>query len=258
MVRQSPTNEHRDHAEWRGRTVDWTVYDPSVDPGVTDLIVPGIMAKQTVYSPLAVAMRNNGHRAVTMSHESGSMMCSYEVRDLASSLADTYQQPVRLVAHSLGAIHAVEAVEDESYDIDGITFIQPAGFHGVHPLFAYKSIEYRHWLSRQQFRHGVKIGMESIDYAVRGRRELGRIVVKASSKNVIREMLSLPDNLNNNAILFESDPLIRCKEVRQGLAEAGVAAYILGIPSATHNAQYEHAVETAELLDDILSHRIAA
>jgi pimeloyl-ACP methyl ester carboxylesterase len=216
------------------------------------------MAKQTVYQPLALALENNGHRAVTMSHESGSMLCAYEIRDLASSLADTFQQPVRLVPHSLGAIHAAEAIEKDSSDIDAITFIQPAGFGGVYPLHFYRSIELRHWLTLDRYRHGVQIGLESLDYAYKGRRELGRTVVKASTKSVIREVLSLPDSVTKNAVLFESDPLIRYPQVSLGLAQAGVFAALLDVPDATHNAQYEHATEVADLIDELFAEERAA
>ena len=251
-------HEHRDHAVWRGRRVDWTTYDTDIDPGVTDLIVPGIMAKQTVYEPLAEEMQALGHRVVTMSHESGSMMCAYEIRDLASTLADKYQQPVRLEPHSLGAIHAAEAIDDDSSDISGVTFIQPAGFTGVHPMYAYKSVQLKQWFTRDRYRHGMQIGRDSVEYAFKGRRELPRTVLKASTKSVIREVQGLPDHIIKLAILFESDPLIRCREVSQGLAEAGVKAVMLDIPTATHNAQYEYAHETAALLHSLYTDLEAA
>ncbi len=240
-------------ALWRGRKVEWTVYDTDTPHNETRLILPGILAKQTVYAPLARAMQANGHRAATMAHESGSFMCAHEVRDVASELADRYQKPVRLVGHSLGAIHAVEAAEQDPSDMSGISLLNPAGFGGVHPTRAYQSIELGTWLTADRYKTGVKIGLDSLAYVIKGRKELATTIMKASTKRVIEEARGLPDTMLNHAILSPADLLIWQHEARRGLAEAGIKlVYVLENPLAGHNAPHDQAQEVADAIDELL------
>lgn len=235
-----------------GREVRWTHYIPDdITHSEWQLMVPGFMAGQENYRRLARYAVALGMPFTTMAHSSGSMVCPDEVAELAKRTTDKYQMPVRLDGHSLGGIHSVEAAHKVPDLVSGLTLMQPAGFGGVHPLHAYRSIDYRNMTEARNLRATLRIVHEGVGYVLRSRRELPATVLKASSLSVVEQAAELPDHYTNNAILFENDPLITHREVFSGLNRVGFDAYTLGIPDADHNAQHKYAPQVATMIHDI-------
>jgi pimeloyl-ACP methyl ester carboxylesterase len=205
------------------RTVLWSMHeaeDIQIDEVV--LVVPGIMAKRSLYDPYAQAMAEKGMAVATMAHQGASPLCSKEVSLVASELAQRYQRPVRLIAHSLGGIHATLAAHDSPEDISGVLLQQPAGYGGVHPTHAVMSLLDRP--DNAHLRHEIHAVYDGLDYFKSSRVDhLIRTVVMASRYEAINKGSELAEHIKKSALLFPDDKLIHTEKCKNGLSRAGFA-----------------------------------
>lgn len=233
------------------RRIDWTIREPiDIEPSETLLIVPGIMAKRRAYNRYARRLSESGIRSVTMSHETGTMFCSDEVIDLKNRLADKYSQPVRLAGHSLGGVHATEAVSKDPDSVSGLLLLQPAGYGGVQPARALESILRER--SNSRIFDEIRMAADGLSYAIKGGRNFASTVFRASVHLPESTLAEIPDDIDRDAIVFTGDKLIDAAKARQGLENFGFNVVEL-TGRAGHNAQYYQAetvsATTLQMLD---------
>lgn len=242
-----------DQAIVDGRRVDWSIREPiDHQPSETLLIVPGIMAKRRAYDRYARRLSEAGIRSVTMSHETGTMFCSDEVADLKNRLADKYSQPVRLVGHSLGGIHATEAASKDLDGVSGLLLLQPAGFGGVQPARALESILRER--SNSRILDEIKMAADGLAYAIKGGRNFAGTVFRASTSLREETLAAIPDDVDRDAITFAGDKLIDASVARLGLKDFGFDVVELG-GRAGHNAQYYQAEAVSAMTSYLLDCR---
>ncbi len=229
------------------RAVRWTVRDPE-DRSINEvaLVVPGILAMRRLYNPFAREVAGQGLAVATMAHEGASPLCVAEVNMVARSLSDEYQLPVRLIGHSLGGIHATKAALEQPDDISGLLLMQPAGYGGVHPLQAIRSLSTGR-PDNSNIAREFRVVCEAVDYAVSSRLELASAALMASRHSVIDTARDLPEHIGRDALLSTDDPVIRSHECKIGLARAGFRWDEFDPSLRTgHNAVMYHATETAK------------
>lgn len=238
----------------RGRLTLWSHYRPLDTINDEPLLgAPGILAKRAAYESFAEELAQRGHDITLLAHPSASMVCGQEVADMARRIADEQQRQVRLLGHSLGAIHSTEAALLASDEISGITYMQPAGFGGVHPEHALQSVATSCRVSEiAQLGNRLATVKEGVEYALHGRRDLFATALKASRHKVISELGQLSSHMSHNAIVFQGDRLINTSELIRGLGVAGIEYAVLDIPKAGHNAQLCYPAATAELVSGML------
>ncbi len=213
------------------------------------LTVPGIMAKRRLYNPYARDLASSGIAAATMAHEGASPLCTQEVLSVVRDIAQSTQRPVRLAGHSLGGMHATMAALHEPEGISGLLLMQPAGYGGVHPMYAISSLRERpgnHLIASE-----LRAVLDGIDYLVSSRPDqLLRAAIVASQYRVAHEARNLDEHIKRDALLFPHDRLIRADEVRLGLAHAGFSLYTLDTSNspirAGHNAVMYRAQDVAK------------
>lgn len=212
----------------------------------TYLVAPGILAKRHTYNPLAKSLAQAGFTSVTMQHEYGSMMCAEDIRVLAREMQWRLQQPVTIVGHSLGGIHAVEAATDMD-DETALMLLQSAGFGGVQPLRAIESL-LTDRPGNMHLQHELKAVRDGLGYAIKSFRELPGLAHKAGTEVGIKLSAELPDGMDKQAILFPNDRLINSRACGEGLSIAGFATRSLQVRRAGHNAPMYFPHEVADLL----------
>ena len=222
------------------RTVLWSMHEAeNVQFEEVGLVVPGIMAKRSLYDPYAEAMAEKGMAVATMAHQGASSLCSQEVSLVASDLAQRYQRPVRLIGHSLGGIHATLAAHDSPDDISGVLLHQPAGYGGVYPTHFVASLLDRP--DNAHLGHELRVVYDGFDYFKSSRADhLLRTVVMASRYVAITKGAELADHIERSALLFPDDKLIRAEKCKDGLSRAGFAWLDFDLTSWQHSKGGEY------------------
>jgi pimeloyl-ACP methyl ester carboxylesterase len=199
------------------------------------LVLPGIMAKRSLYDPYAAAMAERGRPTATMAHQGASPLCSREVSLVAAELAQRYQMPVRLEGHSLGGINATLAAYDQPDVVSGVLLMQPAGYGGVHPTHAIASLLDRP--DNSHLTHEMRALFDGFDYFKSSRvDDLLRTVVMASRYRAIEKGAVLADHISRDALLFPDDKLIHAEKCKDGLSRAAFAWLDLDLTSWHKNA----------------------
>lgn len=244
------------------RVVHYTVRTPG-EPQSSEIVltVPGIMAKRRLYNPFARELAEGGVPTAVMAHEGASPLCTQEVLAVVRELADDTQQPVRLVGHSLGGMHATMAALQDPADISGLILMQPAGYGGVYPGHAIASLRERS--GNNLWADEIRAVRDGLDYLVSSRpSQLFRVAVAASRHHIAKEASGLDQRITRDALLFPHDRLIRADEVSRGLAQAGFSLYTLDVSApgarAGHNAVMYQAKDVARATTTIIRERTDA
>jgi len=146
-------------------------------------------------------------------------------------------------------------VAGNSDSVSGLLLLQPAGFGGVNPLRAPESILRER--SNHRIIDEVRLAMDGLSYAIRGRADFTKTVFRASAMLSDEIIESLPPQIDRDVITFPGDLLIDSYVVGDNLKKLGFNVIELAIKCG-HNAQYYCADEVSQSTHEMIKDRLTS